>query len=208
MRPLRLPAIDLGCSYLVAIVMLGPLLGSSADASTAFAEHFDDDGNRFRDLLGSLALLVAAAMLAWTAVTARQTTVARAESSVRDLCTIASVVTSSTLVVASGLLMTVPLTTSIGDLTDDPGIDAGVQAGIAQAGTVMLLVAALCLALTTVLFPRLGRQNLAVPRWISVTAWAAAATLCLGVSVGLLMPFALWAIALGFTWSPRPPEPT
>lgn len=208
MRPLRLPAIGLGCSYLVAIVMLGPLLGSSADASTAFAEHFDDDGNRFRDLLGSLALLVAAAMLAWTAVTARQTTVARAESSVRDLSTIASVVTSSTLVVASGLLMTVPLTTSIGDLTDDPGIDAGVQAGIAQAGTVMLLVAALCLALTTVLLARLGRQNLAVPRWISVTAWAAAATLCLGVSVGLLMPFALWAIALGLTWSPRPPEPT
>jgi hypothetical protein len=208
MRPLRLPAIGLGCSYLVAIVMLGPLLGSSADASTAFAEHFDDDGNRFRDLLGSLALLVAAAMLVWTAVTARQTTVARAESSVRDLSTIASVVTSSTLVVASGLLMTVPLTTSIGDLTDDPGIDAGVQAGIAQAGTVMLLVAALCLALTTVLLARLGRQNLAVPRWISVTAWAAAATLCLGVSVGLLMPFALWAIALGLTWSPRPPEPT
>lgn len=208
MRPLRLPAIGLGCSYLVAIVMLGPLLGSSADASTAFAEHFDDDGNRFRDPLGSLALLVAAAMLVWTAVTARQTTVARAESSVRDLSTIASVVTSSTLVVASGLLMTVPLTTSIGDLTDDPGIDAGVQAGIAQAGTVMLLVAALCLALTTVLLARLGRQNLAVPRWISVTAWAAAATLCLGVSVGLLMPFALWAIALGLTWSPRPPEPT
>ncbi len=122
MRPLRLPAIGLGCSYLVAIVMLGPLLGSSADASTAFAEHFDDDGNRFRDLTGSLALLVAAAMLVWTAVTARQTTAAAAENSVRDLSTIASVVTSSTLVVASGLLMTVPLTTSIGDLTDDPGI--------------------------------------------------------------------------------------
>lgn len=86
--------------------------------------------------------------------------------------------------------------------------NAGVEAGIAQAGTVMLLVAALCLALTTVLLARLGRQNHAVPRWISVTAWAAAATLCLGVSVGLLMPFALWAIALGLTWSPRPPEPT
>lgn len=208
MRPLRRPAIGLGCSYLVAIVMLGPLLGSSADASTAFAEHFDDDGNRLRDLLGSLALLVAAAMLVWTVATARQKTIARAESSVRDLSTIAAVVTSSTLVTASGLLMTVPLTTSIGDLTDDPGIDAGVQAGIAQAGTVVLLVAALGLALTTVLLARLGRQNLAVPRWISATAWATAVTLCLGVSVGLLLPFAAWAIALGLAWSLQPTHPT
>jgi hypothetical protein len=207
-RPLRLPAIGLGCSYLLAIVMLGPLLGSSADASTAFTDHFDDDGNRVRDLLGSLALLVAAAMLVWTAVTARQETIARADSSVRDLSTIAAVVTSSTLVAASGLLITVPLTTSIGDLTDDPGIDAGVQAGIAQAGTVVLLVAALCLALTTVLLARLGRQNLVVPRWISATAWATAATLCLGVSVGLLLPFAAWAVALGLTWTLQPAQQT
>lgn len=208
MRPLRRPAIGLGFAYLVAIVMLGPLLGSSADASTAFAEHFDADANRLRDLLGSFALLVAAAMLVWTAVAARQTTSVRADSSVRDLSTIAGVVTSSTLVVASGLLMTVPLTTSIGELTDDPGIDAGVQAGIAQAGTVMLLVAALCLALTTVLLARLGRQNLAVPRWISATAWITGATLCLGVSVGLLIPFAAWAIALGLAWSLEPSQPT
>lgn len=33
-RPLRAPAIAIGCSYLLAILMLGPLLGSSADAST------------------------------------------------------------------------------------------------------------------------------------------------------------------------------
>lgn len=188
--------------------MLGPLLGSSADASTAFAEHFADDGNRVRDLLGSLALLVAAAMLVWTGVTGRRSTSPTAESSVRDLSGIAAVVTASTLVVASGLLMTVPLTTSIGELTDDPGIDAGVQAGIAQAGAVVLLVAALCLAVTTVLLARLGRQNRAVPRWIVATAWGTAATLCLGASVGLLMPFAAWAIALGLAWTAEESRPT
>jgi hypothetical protein len=149
--------------------MLAPLLGSSADASTAFAEHFDDDGNRLRDLLGSLALVVAASMLVWTAVTAWKETSVRAESSIRDLSAIAAVITASTLV-ASALLLTVPLTTWIGDLTDDPGIDTGVQAGIAQAGTVVLMVAALGLALTTVLLARLGRQNGVVPRWITGTA--------------------------------------
>lgn len=206
--PFRVPAIGLGCSYLLAIVMLGPLLGSAADASTAFAEHFDDDGNRARDLLGSLALLAAAAMLVWTAVTARQKTIADTESSVRDLSLIAAVVTASTLVAAASLLMTVPLTTSMAQLTDDPGIEVDVQAGIAQAGTVMLLVAALALAITTVLLARLGRQNLAVPSWISATAWVAAATLCLGASVVLLTPFAAWAIALGVAWSMQPPPPT
>lgn len=200
-HPLRLPAIGLGCSYLLAIVMLGPLLGSTADASTAFAEHFDDDGNRVRDLLGAVALLVAAAMLVWTTATARREAVVRAASSARDLSAIAGVVTASTFVVASALLMTVPLTTSIGELTDDPGIDPAVQAGIAQAGAVTLFVAALCLAATTVLVARLGRQNLAVPRWINATGWATAATLCLGVSVGLLLPFAMWVTALGLTWS-------
>jgi hypothetical protein len=204
MHPLRRPAIALGCSHLTSIVLLGPLLGSSADASTAFAAHFADDGNRLRDLLGSSALLVTAAMLVWTAVLARHGTVAHDGSSVRDLSLAAAVVTASTLVAASGLLLTVPLTTSMGELTDDPGIDVGVQAGIAQAVTVVLLVAALCLAVTTVLLARLGRLNAAVPTWISTAAWATAGTLCLGVSVVLLLPFAAWAIALGVVWSVAP----
>jgi hypothetical protein len=204
MRPLRRPAIGLGVAYLAAIVLLGPLLGSSADASTAFAEHFGDDADRIRDLVGSLALLVAAAMLVWTAVVARNATVGREGSSVRDLSAAAAVVTASTLVAASGVLLTVPLTSSIGDLTDDPGIDVGVQAGIAQAGTVVLVVAALCLAVTTVLLASLGRQHGAVPRWINATAWVTAGTLCLGASVVLLVPFAAWAIALGATWTLTP----
>lgn len=208
MHPLRRPAIALGCAYLLAIALLGPLLGSSADASTAFADHFGGEANRLRDLLGSLALLVSASMLAWTAVVARRTTFAGDESSVRDLSTIAAAVTASTLIISAGLLATVPVTTSIGELTDDPGVDIGVQAGIAQAGTVVLLVAALCLAVTTVLLARLGRQNRAVPRWVMATAWVTAATLCLGVSVGLLLPFAAWAIALGVVWSVPPLTPT
>lgn len=198
-RPLRRPAIGLGCSYLLAIVMLGPLLGSSADASTAFAEHFAADGNRIRDLLGSLSLLVAAGALVWTVVAARAVSSA-AGGTLRDLSAVVGTITASTFVAAAGLLLTVPLTTAIGEVTDDPGIDADVQAGIAQAGTVVLLVAALCLALTTVLVARLGRQARAVPSWIAATAWATAAMLLLGVTVVLLVPFAAWAIAVGLAW--------
>lgn len=200
-RPLRVPAAGLGCSYLLAIIMLGPLLGSSADASTAFTEHFADGSNRARDALGSLALLFAAASLVWTAVTARSEVSILSARTLRDLTVLVAAVTASALVAASGLLLTVPLTRTIGELTDDPGIEPGVQAGIAQAGTVVLLVAALCLALTTILLARLGRHGGAVPRWITMTAWATAATLVLGVTVGLLMPFAAWAIALALVWT-------
>jgi hypothetical protein len=141
-------------------------------------------------------------------MTARHQTTGHPHRSSRDLSTIAGVVTASALVTASGLLMTVPLSSSIGELTDDPGIDVDVQAGIAQAGTVMLLVAALYLALTALLLARLGRQVHAVPRWIGATAWVTAATLALGVSVALLVPFAAWIIALGLTWSSGATPPT
>jgi hypothetical protein len=176
--------VGLGCSYLLAIVLLGPLLGSSADASTAFSEHFAEDGNRLRDLLGSFALLVAAGSLVWMVVAARTEASTLLGSSLRDLTAAVAVVTASVLVVASALLVTVPATTAIGELTDDPGIDPTVQAGIAQAGTVVLLVAALCLALAT--------------------AWATAVTLALGVTVVLLVPFGAWAIAVGLVWTSEP----
>ena len=73
-RPLRSSALALAGSYLAAILLLGPLLGSSADASTVFRDHFADDGNRLRDVLGSLALLVAAASLVTTAARLRRAT--------------------------------------------------------------------------------------------------------------------------------------
>jgi len=79
------PAVGLGCSYLLAIVLLGPLLGSSADASTAFTDHFADEGNRLRDLVGSFALLVAAGSLVWTVVAARTETATLIGSPLRDL---------------------------------------------------------------------------------------------------------------------------
>lgn len=107
----RRPAISLGCSYLLAIVMLGPLLGRSADASTAFIEHFGDDGNRMRDLAGLLVLLVAAAALLWTVVGARTASSAVAET-LRDLTAMTGAVTAATLIVAAGLLLTVPVTTA------------------------------------------------------------------------------------------------
>lgn len=200
MRPLSKPGIALGTAYGFGIAMLGPLLGSTADASTAYAAHFGEDANIVRDLIGSVALVTAAMMLAWTVVVARYTSEVSADAN-RDLLAAVGLVTSSAMVVAAGLLATVPLTTAIGKLTGDPGIDLSVQAGIAQAGSVVLFVDALSLAVTTVLLGRLGIREGSIPRWVWIASWPTAGTLLLGASVGLLLPFAVWAIVLGLTWS-------
>jgi hypothetical protein len=132
----------LGVSHLVAIALLGPLLGSTADSSTAYADHYGNDSNTERDLFGSVAVLVAASMLIWTVVMARRSSSKHVQDEVAtELAVVAGMVSASAMVVAAGLLATVPLTTAIGDLTDDPGIEIPVKAGIAQAGTVVLLVA-------------------------------------------------------------------
>ncbi len=209
MRSLRIPAIGLGVAHVVAVALLGPLLGSTADAATAYAEHYAADGNLLRDLLGCVAILVTACMLVWTVVSARHAMGnATDEGAVaKEITALSGVVSASTMVVAAGLLATVPLTTTIGNLTDDPGIDDSVQAGIAQAGTVVLFVAMLALGATSVLIARLGRRADAVPKWIAATSWVVAGTLILGASVALLMPFGMWAIALGLTWNTPPTEP-
>lgn len=206
MRPLRAPAIGLGVSYLVAVVLLGPLLGSTADSATAYAEHYADGSNVFRDLVGSMAVLVSAIMLVWTVVSAKCASAGKGqyEAVATELTAFVGLVSAAAMVVAAGLLATVPLTTAIGNLTDDPGIDDSVRAGIAQAGTVVLLVAMLTVGVTSVLIAKLGRRHDAVPNWIAVTSWIVAGTLLFGWSVALLLPFGLWAIGLGLTWRTQP----
>ena len=191
----------LGVVYLTAIVSLGPLLGSTADSSTAFVDHFARDANVRLDLVASLLLAAASVLLVWTVVLIRHAVEVTPEARRRcDFLGALSVVSASGLLVAAGLLATVPLTTSIGNVTDDPGIESPVQAGIAQAGTVVLLMSMLVVGATFVLAARLGRASGSIPRWIAVTAWIVAVALILGMSIALLFPFGAWLIAFGLTW--------
>jgi len=154
------------------------------------------------DLVGSILLVATALMLTWTVISVRNATAPRIGTTSRDLATAFGLVAASTITAAAGLLMTVPFAATLGRVTGDPGVAPDVQAGIAQAGSVVLFVAAIPLAVTVVLLARLGAGQGSVPRWVVVTAWVTAALLLLGASVGLLMPFAAWSIALGLTWRP------
>ncbi|NNE12551.1 MAG: hypothetical protein HKN41_09965 [Ilumatobacter sp.] len=185
---------------------MGPLLGSTADSTTAFVEHFASDSNVRLDLFASLLLATTSALLVWTIVLIRDGLESKHETRrLREFLGVLSVVSSSGLLVAAGLLATVPLTTSIGNITDDPGIEPPVQAGIAQAGTVVLVVSMLVVGATFVLAAHLGRASRAVPRWVAVTGWVVAVALVLGMSIALLFPFGAWLIALGLTWKTEKP---
>jgi hypothetical protein len=146
-------------------------------------------------------LLVVAALLVWTVIVMRDTTNGNHHTArLCDAAGAASLVAAAGILVASGLLATVPLTTVIGNITDDPGIDPPVQAGIAQAGTVVLLTSMIAVGVTFVLVAHLGYANGAVARWVVATAWLVAVALLLGVSIALLFPAGIWAIALGLAW--------
>lgn len=199
MPPVRVPALGLGLAYLFSVVALGPLLGSTADSSVAYEVHFANDASVTRDLLGALGLVLTSAMLVWLVMAFRGQMVDRGALTRSDLACAFGLVASAALLAAAGLLLTVPFTVTLGRVTDDPGISPDVQAGIAQAGSVALFVAVLPLAIAVVLLSKVATTVGSSPRWIAGAAWVTAVLLFFGWSVGLLLPFAAWSIAFGFT---------
>jgi hypothetical protein len=144
-------------------------------------------------------------MLVWLVMAMREAVSDPQQKSRRDLATAFGLISAAGLLAAAGLLLTVPFTTALGAITGDEGIETSVRSGIAQAGSVTLFVAVIPLAIAVVLIGKIGRSTGFLPRWVSVTAWVTAVFLFLGWSVGLLLPFGLWAIALGLSW--KQPEP-
>ena len=199
--PLRVPAVSLGLTYLVSIVLLGELLGSIADSSATYGKHFSDDAALTQDFIGAIALVASGARLVWLIIAMRANVSGQREKFLLDLASAFGMVASAALIMAAGLLLTVPFTIILGRITGDPGIESSVQAGIAQAGSVCLFFAVFPLAIAVVLIGKLGKRIGVLPRWILVASWFTSVFLVLlGWTVGLLLTFALWSLALGLTW--------
>jgi hypothetical protein len=54
--------------FVAGFVLLGDLIGSFADADRAFVDHFAEDDNRLKDIVGAYLLLLAALCLTWFTV--------------------------------------------------------------------------------------------------------------------------------------------
>jgi len=177
--------------FVVGLAATGDLLGSFADSDRAFARHFADGGNRAKDIVGSLLLVLAGFALVWFAV---------ALSELRDDRRTPLVVTGSVaaggMILAGLALATVPLSISFGDLTDDPGLRSG-QAVLPQFGYVALIVGAMLPAAAFVIV--VARIPSLLPRWVSIAGYPVAALLLLAVMVMPMMLFSIWIAAVSAT---------
>ena len=174
--------------FAVSLATLGDLLGSFADPDDAFETFFSDGGNRASVIVGSLSLVLAGYAMLWLAF---------AIAEAWDTRGMPLVVTASLacggMILAGLALVTVPLSISIGDLTDDPGLGMG-QAVLPQFGFVALVIGAMLPAAALVIV--IARIPGLLPRWLSLAGYPVAALLLLALMVGPMVLLAVWIAAV------------
>jgi hypothetical protein len=159
--------------FLAGFVLLGDLIGSFADADRAFVDHFAQDDNRLKDIVGAYLLLLAALCLTWFTVALA------ARSTDRRVPLIAmGSVAAGAMVMAALAFLTVPLSISFGDLSDDPGVGEG-PALLPQLGFTALFTGVLVPAAVFVVLA--AREPHLLPRWLAVASYPTGALLLVAV---------------------------
>ena len=196
----RMATAGFGLAYLIAFALLGDLLGSSADSTATFTEHFADDSARWGDFAGGLVFVTAALFLVAAGLTLRQRLASETPALKVDMVAGLALLAAGGLLVSAGLLLTVPATLALGDITDDTGIEPGPAAGIAQAGTVVLIATVLCLGALTALVAHVAGAQGAIGRWLSRSGWVVAVLTLAGWTGAAALPLGVWWLALAFRW--------
>ena len=203
-RTLRISAIAFGVFYLVGLVMLGDLLGSTADSTSAFTEQFDDTATRIGHILGALAFSLSAVVMIVFGIAFRSLIVQKKVELRLDVLAALAILSAAGLLVASGLIAAPSLVRSIGEMTGDPGIAANASAGIAQAGTVVFFFNLLVLGITTGLTSSVGVRSQVIAKPLHIFGLIAALLTIAGFSVIAAFPLGLYWLAIG-VWM-RPSE--
>ena len=198
----RFAAIAFGVAYLAGGILLGELVGSSADSTQTFTDHFNDDASRFGDIAGAVLLVVAALFAVPLGLTLRQRLAGPTPVLKVDLVAGLAILSAAGLLISAGLLITAPLWQSFGDFFDDPGMEPAVAAGVAQAGIAALLCSLLVLGAWTFLLVSLARRAGQIPGWLSIVGWVAAVLTLFGITGAAALPIGLWWIACGVFWRP------
>lgn len=196
----RAAAIAFGVVYLGGGVLLSELVGSSADSTDTFSEHFASAGWRTADIVGGAGLAVAALLMVGLGLTL-QARLARGRRELRsDSVAALALLQGSVLFTAAGLLATPSILRAIGALYSDPALEPAAAAGIAQAGIVVLLFVIVAMGLWTALVAWLSLRAGAIPRWLAVAGWVVAVLSLLGVTGVAAMLLGVWWLAFGFRW--------
>ena len=186
--------------FTCGLVGLGDLLGSFADSDRTFVDHFADGGNRAKEIAGSYLLVLAGASLVWFANALAASTDDR-----RTPIIVSASLAAGGMIVAGLALMTVPLSISFADLTDDTPFGAG-QAVLPQFGSVALTVGAMLPAAAFVIV--VARTPSLLPRWLSLAGYPVAALLLVALAVAPMLLLSIWIAAVSVTlWRHATPIP-
>lgn len=197
---LRPFAAGFGLCYLAAFVLLGDLLGSSADSTATFTEYWESDARVAANIMGGVLLMAASVLAVCCGLIVRHESTTEHPGLRDDLVAALATLAGAGLFVSAGLLVTPPVLQSFGDAFSDPGLTPDVAAGVAQAGIIMLLCTLLLLGVWVVLVAYAGRAAGACGTPWVIAAWIVAAFALLGVTVGAALPMGLWWVAIAWRW--------
>lgn len=193
----RISAAVFGSSLLISLILLGDLLGSAADSTRAFTEQFDDTATRIGHVLGAIFLTASAISLLVFGLAFRRLLLKTHDALSSDVIVGLAGLSAAGLLVAASLLTSPSLVRTVGELTDDPGMESNTAAGIAQAGTVVFVFTMLLIGLLTVIVGRVARQQYTMTRWLQILGWIVAILTIVGLAVSTLFPLGLYWLAVG-----------
>lgn len=186
-----------GVSFLVALVLLGDLLGAFGDPDHVFVEHFADTANRAPTLVGSVMLMVAGVLFLPFA-TRLSGRLFDSDSPTANTVRSLAAVAVALVCVSASLLMTVDLSRLYADIFDEElqPFDGDSVSIAPQIGYVVLLIAAAYIfaaIVGTISVARLASAGMGdIAAWLGVMV-AFLLLLSPGVMPFVLLP--LWVIA-------------
>lgn len=206
-RPERTAALS-GVGFVVlfigGVIPLGELLGAFADSDATFASYFASSSNRIGNIVGGVLLAASGFAFIWFLHHLREWLQPHGTHSATlpNLMFSSGLVFVALLLVGTAALVTVPVTLTFAELTDDAPFETG-QAVLPQFGYVVLaLFANWAVAVMVVAATVAARRSGSFPRWLGRFGFVVAGFLVLLGLTGGMAFFALpaWVLAVSIHW--------
>ncbi len=190
--------------FVGGVIPLGDLLGSFADSDATFAAYFASSANRVGNIVGGALLAASAFVFVWFLHHLRQWLQPHDTRSptLPNVMFSSGIVFVALLLVGTAALVTVPVTLTFAELTDDAPFGTG-QAVLPQLGYVVLALfgmwaAGVVVAAATVA----GRRSASFPRWLGWFGFVVTAFLFLfgGTGGGAFFALPAWVLAVSVHW--------
>ncbi len=190
--------------FIGGVIPLGELLGAFADSDTTFVSYFASSSNRIGNIVGGALLTASTFAFIWFLhhLRARLQPDDTCSASLPNLAFSSGLVFVALLLVGTAALVTVPVTLTFAELTDDAPFATG-QAVLPQLGYVVLALFANWVAAVTVAAATMAaRRSGSFPRWLVRFGFVVTGFLVLLGLTGGLAFFALpaWVLAVSIHW--------